>query len=134
MKLISVPLTQPLNRQNNRIWAKEKPSEGLEYPLYDQKVSVFCATKVYGPYFFSTKVNQYNYLELLRDWLWPKLLKTCGYWDFYFQQDGAPAHTAKTIQNWLKSKFGQKFVTKEMWPPRSPDLNPCDFYLWGYLR
>ncbi len=21
-----------------------------------------------------------------------------------------------------------------MWPPRSPDLNPCDFYLWGYLR
>jgi hypothetical protein len=94
------PLTQPLNRQNNRIWAKEKPSEGLEYLPYDQKVSVFCAissTKVYGPYFFSTKVNQYNYLEMLRDWLWPKLLKTCGYWDFYFQQDGAPAHTAKTV-------------------------------------
>ena len=21
-----------------------------------------------------------------------------------------------------------------MWPPRSPDLNPCDFYLWGYLK
>ncbi len=21
-----------------------------------------------------------------------------------------------------------------MWPPRSPDLNPCDFYLRGYLR
>jgi hypothetical protein len=20
------------------------------------------------------------------------------------------------------------------WPPRSPDLNPCDFYLWGYLK
>ncbi len=71
---------------------------------------------------------------MLRDWLWPKLLQTYGYWDFYFQQDGAPAYTAKTVQNWLKSKFGQRFVTKEMWPPRSPDLNPCDFYLWGYLR
>ena len=21
-----------------------------------------------------------------------------------------------------------------MWPPRSPDLNPADFYLWGYLK
>ena len=21
-----------------------------------------------------------------------------------------------------------------MWPPRSPDLNPCDYFLWGYLK
>ena len=21
-----------------------------------------------------------------------------------------------------------------MWPPRLPDLNPCDFYLLGYLK
>ena len=20
------------------------------------------------------------------------------------------------------------------WPPRSPDLNPCDYYLWGHLK
>ncbi|KFM73374.1 hypothetical protein X975_20478, partial [Stegodyphus mimosarum] len=20
------------------------------------------------------------------------------------------------------------------WPPRSPDLTPCDFWLWGYLK
>ena len=20
------------------------------------------------------------------------------------------------------------------WPARSPDLNPCDFFLWGYLK
>ncbi|GBN59853.1 hypothetical protein AVEN_111687-1 [Araneus ventricosus] len=20
------------------------------------------------------------------------------------------------------------------WPSRSPDLNPCDFWLWGYLK
>ena len=23
---------------------------------------------------------------------------------------------------------------KLSWPPRSLDLNPCDFYLWGYLK
>ena len=21
-----------------------------------------------------------------------------------------------------------------LWPPRSPDLNPCDFFLWGHLK
>jgi len=20
------------------------------------------------------------------------------------------------------------------WPPYSPDLNPCDYYLWGHLK
>jgi hypothetical protein len=25
-------------------------------------------------------------------------------------------------------------VDKTSWPPRSPDLNPCDFFLWGYLK
>ena len=21
-----------------------------------------------------------------------------------------------------------------LWPPRSPDLTPCDFFLWGYVK
>ena len=25
-------------------------------------------------------------------------------------------------------------MDKNRWPPRSPDLNPCDFYLQGYLK
>ena len=121
---------------NNRIWSKEKPTEGLEYPLYDQKVSIFCAissTKVYGPYFFPNNVNQHNYLEILKDWLWPKLLETYGFWNFFFQQNVVPAHTAKRVQNWLTLKFGKKLV-KELWPPWLPDLSPCDFLLWGYLH
>ena len=24
--------------------------------------------------------------------------------------------------------------TTAEWAPHSPDLNPCDFYLWGYLK
>jgi hypothetical protein len=27
-----------------------------------------------------------------------------------------------------------RIIIKGFWPPRSPDLNPCDFYLWGKLR
>ena len=37
-------------------------------------------------------------------------------------------------QTWLKDKFDDKFIDKDMWPPRSLDLNPCDFYLWGHLK
>ena len=43
---------------------------------------------------------------------------------FYFQQDGAPAHRHQLVQSWLKEKFVDKFVDKDVWPPRSPDLNP----------
>ena len=25
-------------------------------------------------------------------------------------------------------------MTKKQWPPRSPDLNLCDYFLWGYLK
>ena len=49
--------------------------------------------------------------------------------------------TFKTIpkawisSNMLKrSKFGKKFIDKKKCTPRSPDLNTCDFFLWGYLK
>jgi hypothetical protein len=25
-------------------------------------------------------------------------------------------------------------MTLACWPPRSPDLTPCDFFLWGYIK
>jgi hypothetical protein len=28
----------------------------------------------------------------------------------------------------------ERTVSKCLWPPRSPDLSTCDFYLWGYLK
>ena len=39
-------------------------------------------------------------------------------------------HTAHIVQKWLN----EKFLDKKKCHPRSPDLNPCDFYLWGYLK
>ena len=63
-----------------------------------------------------------------------KLLRTAEYKKYIFQQDGARPHTATTVQTWLTEKFGNKFIDKNSWPPRSPDLNPCDFFLWGYLK
>ena len=124
-------LILPLNNQNNRQWSKSNPYIGIEKPLNDQKILVWCAisaNRVFGPYYFEDTVNQHNYLEMLKNYFWPKVLKTAEYKKYYFQQDGARPHTAKTVQTWLKDQFGKKFIDKDMWPPRSPDLNPCDFF------
>ena len=51
-----------------------------------------------------------------------------------FQQDGAPAHTANATLNFLEEKFPGRVVSKGLWPPRSPDLTPCDFFFWGALK
>jgi hypothetical protein len=53
-------------------------------------------------------------------------------------QDGAPPHIAKPVMQLLKRHFGNnRLISRHCptaWPPRSPDLNPCDFWLWGYLK
>jgi hypothetical protein len=30
--------------------------------------------------------------------------------------------------------FENRLISRGLWPARSPDLNPCDFYLWGNLK
>ena len=51
---------------------------------------------------------------------------------FVFQQDGAPAHTARLTQEWLKANCTD-FIAKDDWPPNSPDLNPLDYHVWGAM-
>jgi hypothetical protein len=77
------------------------------------------------------KVNGGNYTEQLL----PELIDDCRHLldnDFLFQQDGAPAHTSKQAQEWLKRNCPE-FVSKDEWPPNSPDLNPLDFCVWGVM-
>jgi hypothetical protein len=56
--------------------------------------------------------------------------------DFWFQQDGATAHTTRRPHAILKMFPGRVVSLHEAvpWPLRSPDLSPCDFFLWGYLK
>ncbi|GFW82664.1 uncharacterized protein TNCV_3492361 [Trichonephila clavipes] len=53
-------------------------------------------------------------------------------------QDGAPPHITRCVKDVLKHHFTEERVIsrqfRHLWPPRSPDLNPCDFWLWGHLK
>jgi hypothetical protein len=51
-----------------------------------------------------------------------------------FQQDGATAHTANNSMKLVNEIFGERVISRNLWPPRSPDLNPPDFYLWGAAK
>ncbi len=49
--------------------------------------------------------------------------------DFIFQQDLAPAHTAKSTKSWLNNHG----VSVLDWPANSPDLKTID-NLWGNVK
>ena len=57
----------------------------------------------------------------------PALFKS-GQW--HFQQDNAPVHNSILVTDYL-TKMGTKTVPQ---PPYSPDLAPCDFWLFPKLR
>ncbi len=53
--------------------------------------------------------------------------------DFIFQQDLAPAHTAKSTKSWLNDHG----VGVLDWPANSPDLNPIENpieNIWGIVK
>jgi len=51
---------------------------------------------------------------------------------FIFQQDGAPAHTAKVAQDWIATDCSE-FIGKGEWLPNSPDLNSLDYHVRGAM-
>jgi len=52
----------------------------------------------------------------------------------HFQQDGATSHTSHSSMAEIQSFFGYRIISKKLWPPRSPDLTPPDYFLSGYLK
>jgi len=51
----------------------------------------------------------------------------------WLQQVGETAHTAKTTA-FLEGFFGYRTLCHGLWPPRSPDSTPPDFFLCGLLK
>ena len=54
-----------------------------------------------------------------------------------FQQDGAPPHWGSHVRRFLDATFPNRWTGRDgptPWPPRSPDITPLDFFLWGYVK
>ena len=55
----------------------------------------------------------------------------------YLQDDGAPPHYTRYVREYLNEFSPNRWLGRGgpvAWPPRSPDLTPLDYYLWGHMK
>ena len=62
-------------------------------------------TYVLGPFFFEDHVNDVTYLDMLKDKLMLQLESFGEGAPELFQQNGAPAHFATNVRDWLNNNF-----------------------------
>jgi transposase len=131
---------QAHNRQNDRRWSRNAPPKAIrmvQRAVKPKSVMVWAGVghNLKSPLVIvpqGVKINSDVYLDMLErevlPWLDEMRVKVV------FQQDGAPAHTAKKTQEWFEMVFSDKFIRKNEWPPSSPDLTPPDYSIWDILE
>ncbi|GFV48789.1 uncharacterized protein TNCV_3705201 [Trichonephila clavipes] len=134
-----------VNNQNCRIRSEANLQVYVETPLHREKLTVWCALwagGIIGPYFFkndeghNVTVNGDQYRAMITKFFIPEL-NNHDVQELWFQQDGATYHTARATIDLLKDTFGDRLISRfgpVNWPPRSCDLTPLDYFLWGYVK
>jgi len=130
-----------ISRHNFRHWAAENPRCVIEaHTQRPEKVNVWVGIigrNTIGPFFIDGNLTTEVYLQLLRDQVIPHLEVMYPDNNIWFQQDGAPAHFGLPVRNFLNHIFPNRWIGRGgeiEWPARSPDLNPLDFFMWGFLK
>ena len=132
------------NRKNKHFYATKNPNLYQEVRTQIRySVNVWCGIlddRILGPFFIPGNLNAQTYLHFLQTNLEEYLdnLPLRNLRDLqYFQQDGCPAHNALIVADYLDLRFPNSWIGTRgpvAWPPRSPCLNPLDYFLWGCLK
>ncbi|GFW79033.1 uncharacterized protein TNCV_214661 [Trichonephila clavipes] len=133
------------NPKITQIWSNNcetNPQVYVETPLHPEKLTVWFALWAGGiidPYFFkndeghNVTVNGDRYRAMITYFFIPEL-NNHDVQELWFQQDGATCHTARATIDLLKDTFGDRLISRfgpVNRPPRSCDLTPLDYFLWG---
>ena len=95
--------------------------------------------RLIGLFVFDNNLTGNTYEAFLRNEL-PGLLEDIPLMvrsQMYFQHDGAPLHYTRHVREYLNESFPNRWLGRGWtiaWPPRSPDLTPLYYYLWGHMK
>lgn len=130
------------NFHNTHCWGYENPRV-VRRTNFQHRFSInvwagIIGNRLVGPVIFPNRLTAQDYLNFLQNELAGLLedipLRTRL--RMYYQHDGAPAHFGHTVKNWLNEHFPNRWIGRGgpvTWPPRSPDLNPLDYFFWGHM-
>ncbi|KAJ4441602.1 hypothetical protein ANN_11458 [Periplaneta americana] len=127
-----------VNWHNVRIRDTQIPFVYREHARDSPKVNVWCGlmNKIVGPFFFHEEsITGPVYQDILEQFLYHQVADLQP--QVIFQQDGAHPHWSLNIRNSLTETFPDRWIGSGRliwWPPRSPDITPLDFFLWGYVK
>lgn len=132
-----------VNFHNSHVWADVNPYAFFEGRFQDKfSINVWAGIlgdRLIGPYFMPRRLDGPAYVNFLAEIL-PELLEDVPIGlraQLFFMHDGAPAHFSVLARNHLSEIYPNRWIGRAgpiAWPPRSPDLNPLDYFLWGYLK
>lgn len=132
-----------LNLHNAHSWQINNPQEKREDRSQHQfKINLWSGIfngQILGPVELPPVLNGRNYLAFLENDL-PTLLEDTSLElrrRMWYQQDGCPAHYERRVRGHLDNTYPARWIGRLgpiLWPPRSPDLNPLDFFYWGCLK
>lgn len=135
-----------VNTHNCRYWATENPrvfrEEHTQYPEKRNVWAGILGNEIIGPFFIDGNLTGPKYMELLINYIVPAMHRSAAnqnipWREVYFQQDGAPPHFSLDVRHYLDTVFHNRWIGRRgpmLWPARSPDLTPLDFFFWGYLK
>ena len=108
------------------IWRRKDEAESPDCvcPPAQRKVSVMIWGCIiwYGVGTITTvdgTINRHKYIEILENNLWPVIARHFPYEHYMFQDDNAPIHRARDVENYK----ARNHINSISWPAQSPDLN-----------
>ena len=121
-------IQQVVSQQNDRVWASSSSAEGRIVTRCLNLLSVIFWEAVtetgISPLLFvpsRVKLNSQRYIaDILEGCLLPWVKKHLQEVPWSLQQDSAPSHASKITRSWFQRKI-PSFISKEVWPAKSPD-------------
>lgn len=132
-----------VNFHNTHVWADENPHALLE-SRHQARFSLniwmgILGGRFLGPVVLPNRLRGADYLNFLQNTMVDLFddIPVDQRQQMWFQHDGAPPHYSIAVREHLHEAFPLRWIGRGgpvSWPARSPDLNPLDFFLWGYLK